>query len=130
MTVKMEQAALVQKLLSKIKDIKMPIKTAYKMAQFSDELDKKVNFFGEKMRQIIEEYSEKTEEGTPKIAADGQSIEIKPDFIEICKKEINELSNLDIEIKEFTFTLNELEKFELSIEDLKILMPFIKEDEE
>ena len=129
MEIQLDKTIGIQKVLNDMKDKKIPIRTAYKMAQFSEELDKKVHFFEDKMKQIIERYSEKTEEGTPKVLEDGKSIQIKSDCIEQCQKEIFELSTLLIDINEYEFTLEELDKLELSIEDLKNLMPFIKDKE-
>ena len=129
MNIQLDKTVGIQKTLNDIKDKKIPIKTAYKMAQFSEELDQKVHFYEDKMKQIISNYSEKNEDGNPKVSDDGKSIQLKSECVEQCQKEIYELSTLEVEIKDYEFTLEELDKLELSIEDLKTLMPFIKDKE-
>lgn len=116
-------------LLQKIKDQKMPIKTSYKLVQLANEIELKVKFFEEKMQEIVAEYGEKDEDGEFKRTDDGTGIRVKPNCAEICQQELFELSNLQVELNYTdTFSLDELNTLEISIEDLKTLMPFIKEE--
>ena len=129
MNITLEQVMAINGLLQKIKDQKMPIKTSYKLVQLANEIELKVKFFEEKMQQIISDYGEKDEDGEFKKTEEGTGIIIKPNCAEVCQKEIFELSNLEVELKDnHAFSLDELDGIEFSIEDLKILMPFIKED--
>lgn len=130
MNITLVQVMTVNGLLQKIKDQKISIKTSFKFAQLGNEIDSKVKFFEEKMRNIVDKYAEKDNSGELQKTEDGNGIKIKPENGEICQKEILELSTLDVELSDkYTFELEELETLEMSIEDLKTLMPFIKDKE-
>ena len=54
-------------------------------------------------------------------------MQIKKAELGNCQKEIIELSNLEIEIKGIEISIEEIENFDLTLLDMNILMPFIKE---
>ena len=47
--------------------------------------------------------------------------------IEVCQKELSELHNLDIEISNISFNLDELTNLNMTIEQMNIIMPLIEE---
>ena len=129
MQLRMEQVALIHNLYEQIKDQNMPIQTAYKMVQISNACAEHFHFFEDKMKQIIGTYSEKDSNGNPILLDDNKSIKIRSDSIEECQKQIFELSNLKVELPDKYFTLDELKDLKLSLDNMRVLMPFIKENE-
>lgn len=130
MVLKISQAIEFHNVYSIIKEQAMPIKIAYRLNQIEQECEKKNNFYEITMKDIISRYSEKDNEGNPVILEDGKSIKIKSESIEDCSKDIQELSELEVELPDISFTLDELEILKLSLIEVKALMPFIKENKE
>lgn len=127
MIVKMYQILEFEKFYNKIKDVKMSIKTAYKFSRFMREIDNERIFYQTKFQSIIETYGEKDEEGNFILTQDKTGIQIKKAELNKCQKEVTELSNLEVEISGIDISIEELENFELTLQDMNILMPFIKE---
>ena len=103
----------------------MPVKTAYKFSKIDKIIKEEMEFYQNKINEIIECYGEKNNNGDYVILESG--IKIKEDFRVQCQQEIIELENLEIEIADIFFTLDELEIFQLSINELSILEQFIQE---
>lgn len=121
----MEQIVQIYNLCNNIKTQVLPLKVAYKFAQLANSCDLQFHFFEQKMKEIINDYGEKDGEGNPILNEDGTSIKVKNGQTEICKNKIAELSALEIEIPDITFTLEELDNLQLTIDNVKILMPLI-----
>ena len=60
------------------------------------------------------------------IMLDDGGVKIKEEYLEECSKKINELNSRQITIPDITFSLDELEPLELTLEELFILEPLIK----
>lgn len=127
MMVKMYQILEFENFYNKIKDVKMSIKTAYKFSKLMREIDNERTFYQTKLQFIIDTYGERDNEGNFVLTQDKNGVQIKKTELEKCQKELTELSNLDIEINGVEISIEELENFELTLQDLNILMPFIKE---
>ncbi len=127
MTIKMHQILEFQLFYDKIKEKEMSIKTAYKFSKLISRLDTEIKFYQRKFQSILEKYGEKDEKGNFKLTEDKKGVVIKQENLLVCQKEIEELHNLDIEISEVDFTLDELDSLNVTIQEMNIMMPFIKE---
>lgn len=107
---------------------KLSIKTAYKFSKLFSNLDNEVAFYQNKISELIQRYGARDENGNLISTDDKNYISIKEDERQECEKELNELADIKVEMKDITFNLDELENLELSIGDLKILNPFIIEE--
>lgn len=128
MILKMQQVVEFHTTYSKIKEQEMSVKLAYRLNQIEEICEKKNSFYEITMRDIITRYSEKDGDGNPVTLAAINSIKIKSEFIDECAKEIQELAELEVELPDITFTLDNLESLKLSASEVKALMPFIKEE--
>ena len=106
---------------------KLPFKTAYKFAKLGEVIESELKFFQEKMQEIITTYSEKDENGHPVLTEDGASIKIQESKVAECQQEINELNNVEADIHDIYFTIEELESLSLTTQQVYALMPLIKE---
>jgi hypothetical protein len=129
MILKMQQVIEFHTVYSKIKEQEMPVKLAYRLNQIEEICEKKANFYEITMRDIIARYSEKDNEGNPVFLEGNNSVKIKPEFINECTEKIQELSELEVELPDISFTLDSLEALKLSALEVKALMHFIKEEE-
>ena len=128
MQIKMWQALKTLDIYKRIKNQYLPAKVAYKLNKLYNELEKTSIFYHEELDKIIVEYSEKNEDGSPKILEDGSGIKIKEEFVEEAKAKAEELWNLDVDSPEVQISLNDLDNIRLSIEELNAMSPFIKEE--
>ena len=123
---KMYEILDFSKVYNSIKDEKMSIKTAYKLNKLIKKIEEENNFYNIKFHEIIEQYAEKNDQGEYQYI-DENSIKIKEGKEQECYKKISELQNLEIEIPNITFSIEELGDINLTIDTVNMLMPFIEE---
>ena len=123
---KMYEILDFSKVYNSIKDEKMSIKTAYKLNKLIKKIEEENNFYNIKFHEIIEQYAEKNDQGEYQYI-DENSIKIKKGKEQECYKKVSELQNLEIEIPNITFSIEELGDINLTIDTVNMLMPFIEE---
>lgn len=128
MKIKMWQVFKILDIYSRVKEIKVPAKVAYKFNRLCIDLNESNEFYQESLERIIMEYGERDEDGSYKKTPDGNGIQIKKDLIQVAQKEINDLWELDVTAPDIEFTIDELDGLQLSIEDFNSMLPFIKEE--
>lgn len=123
---KMYEVLELQILYNSIANVKLPLKTTYKFTRLMKRVEEELSFYKEKFREIVEEYGVK-ENGEYKFTPDGQSIAIIPGKEVECNTKITELRNLDVLIDGIKFSIEELEKLDVSISELSCLMSLIED---
>ena len=130
MRLKMYQIFEFEDFCDKIKDIKLSIKTAYKLSKIAEELKSEKSFYTKRIESIVNEYGEKDENGNLLYTDDG-GVKITSINLDKCNKEINELSMLDISISDIFFRIDEFKEVNLTLKEIASIMPFINgEDNE
>lgn len=114
-------------LYEKIKDDKMPLKTAYKFSRLMRYLEKEIGFYQTEFAKVLQTYGKKDSEGNLAISQDGESIEILSGKEVECNTKILELRNLDVTVEGFEFTLEELENLSLTLNEVSCMLSLIKE---
>jgi hypothetical protein len=104
---------------------KIPIKTAYKLSRLADAIEKEINFYRTKFREILSEYCLVDEDGNYAVTDDGTGYKIQPGKEVECNQAMEDLHALEIELPDITFTIDEFDGMELRIQDLNGIMPFI-----
>ena len=127
MKIKMYQILEFENIYNKLKDEKMSVKTAYKLSKLAREMDNEKIFYQARLSSIIDSYGDRDENGEFILTADKTGVQIKEGMLEKCQADVMELSNLEIDINGIEIGIEELESFELTLQDMEILMPFIKE---
>lgn len=127
MVVTMKDILNLRWFYTEIKDQTLSIRTAYKFTKLFNQVDTELEFYQEQIQQISQEFGELDEEGSLIPMDDGQSIKIKPDKIIECNEKVSELLNLEVNIDDCTFTLNELEGVSLSVSQMQAISKFICE---
>lgn len=123
---KMYEILDLQTLYASIATIKLPLKTTYKFARLMKRAEEEIAFYQEKFREIVEEYGVK-ENGEYKLTPDGQSVVIVPGKEAECNAKLVELRNLDVQIDNIKFSIEELEGIDVSISELACLMSLIED---
>ena len=105
MKVNFSKISQVKTSCEKLKDIKMSIKTAYKLSKLSNLLDNEIAFYQEQYKKIIDLYAERDENGNYKfIDENQQNIKIQSDKVKEASSAFEELQNLEVELPDIYFT--------------------------
>ena len=116
----------VKYIFVQIAQTKISSKLAYKIMKFYKSIEVEEKFYNSKKTEIINLYSEKDSTGYP-VVDDNDNVVIIPDKIQEAHEAMNELNNINVEIPNIKFTLDELEELKLSVADMYILDAFIEE---
>lgn len=112
-------------LIARIKTKKFSIETQYKFIKLAKIMEEELAIVNEQKYLLLDNYAEKDEKGMFIMLDDG-GVKIKEEYLEECSKKINELNSRQITIPDISFSLDELEPLELTLEELFILEPLIK----
>lgn len=123
---KMYEILEIANLYESIKNVKMPLKTTYKFTKLIKQAEEEITFYQTKFQEIIENYGAK-ENGQFKLTADGSSIAIIPGKELECNEKIYELRNIEVNIDNIKFSIDELSNLDISISELSCLMSLIED---
>lgn len=115
---------------NEISMLKLPIKVAYGLQKIFNQLKDDNEFFDSRVREIIQNYAEKDENGNAILTENGAGIAVSADKRADCNKEIEELYRTEIIAPATNLTIEDLEKvegLELTIPQLEILGKFLAE---
>ena len=120
-------AVALNALCEKVENRVVSLKTAYKISKLSKKIAEELVFYNQKFNNIISKYAETDTEGALILNEDKTGVKIQEQYLIQCSSELKELQNFEIIIDDLSFNLEELENLNLSVKDIGILMPFIKE---
>lgn len=124
---KISQLTQFTTFLNVIRTPKLSFKTAYKLSKLSKAIEGEVAFYREKMNELINEYGLRDEDGNIVFIDNGQGIALKPETQMECHAKIAELDNLDIELPDIKFSVDEFADTTLTLEELQPILPFIED---
>lgn len=126
MIYKNENLQSLQQLLSKIKTMNFSIQTQYKFLKIAKTVKSELEISEEQKESLIQSYAEFDDKGQLIISEQG-GIKIKEECLQECAKKINEINSLQITFPDIYFSLDELEPLGLTLGELELLEPFIKD---
>lgn len=121
---KLYEVLSIQNFYNLVQDAKLPIKTIYKLTRLMRRVEEETRFYQTEFAKIVDEYARK-ENGELVYSDDMTSIKIIEGKEDECSAKIIELKNLEIDLSEFKFSIEEFEKLELSINDMYGILPLI-----
>ena len=127
MTLKMYEIVDFPSFFEKVRNQKLSFKTSYRLTILAGEIEKHINFYQENFRNILTEYGQKDENGNLVQTDDGQGIKIIEDKIDECNAKIIELRNLDVELPDIKFSIDDFGDIALTPMEVYIIKPFIAE---
>lgn len=127
MTLKMYQIIDFPSFFEKVKSQKLPFKTSYRLTILTQEIEKHINFYQDKFRELILTYSEKDEAGNPVPTDDGQGIKLAEATMQEAYAQLAELRGLDVELPDTKFSIDDFADVELSPIEMNVILPFIAE---
>ena len=121
---KLSEVLELQNFYALIKDAKLPIRTTYKLTRLMRQVEQEIQFYQTEFAKIVEEYALK-ENGQYVYSDDMTSIKIIAGKEEECGNKILELKNLDVDLSDFSFSIDEFEGLDLTISQLNSIIPLI-----
>lgn len=112
--------------IRKIAETEMPFALAYKITKLAEIVDKNEQFYNTKVRELLDVYAEKDEEGNL-IENEDRSIRLKLDTVDEFNTKLDELRAVKVSDELPTFKAAELETLSISPRDLYFLIPLITE---
>lgn len=125
MLIKRDTIKDIENVIQLLSDKKFDIKTQYKFIKINKVLKQEEEIYNEQIRLNCQDFFERDENGNPLVNEDG-GYKIKKDRIQECYLMIDKMNNLEIQIPDIYFTLDELESLNLTLNELLILEKFIK----
>ena len=122
---KMYEVIALQDFYAIVQEIKMPIKTTYKLTRLMRRVEEEIQFYQKEFNNILSEFALK-ENGSFVYSNDNTSIRIIPGKEEECAKRISDLRELDVSLEEFQFDIEEFESLNLTISQMNSILPLIK----
>jgi hypothetical protein len=110
-----------------VKNQKLTMKTAYKLAQLARAVESESTFYRETLSKIIDQYGQKNKQGEPIPTEDGTGVKLIVGKEEECYKAVLELQNVDIELPDIQFDIEEFANIELTVTEMGAILPFLKD---
>lgn len=123
---KLYEVISIQNFYTSVQDAKLPIKTAYKLTRLMRRVEEETQFYQAEFSKIVEEYALK-ENGAYVYSDDMTSIKIIEGKEDECTAKIEELKNLEVDLTEFEFSIEEFDCLDLSINQMYGILPLIKD---
>ena len=127
MTLKMSKITDFASFFTKVKSQKLPFKTSYRITLLAQEIEKHINYYQEQFRSLLQEYGKKDENGNLRPTEDGSGVLLEEATMSEAYTKLNELHELDVELPDVKFTLDDFGNIELSPEEMYIIFPFIED---
>jgi hypothetical protein len=127
MTLKMYELTNFPTFYEKIRSEKLPFKTSYHLALLAQEVEKHINYYQEQFRNILIDCGKKDNSGNFIPSDDGQGIMLIDEKANEAYEKIAELRNLEVTLPDYTFSVESFAKVELTLEEMAVIMPFIKD---
>ena len=127
MTLKMYELTNFPNFYEKIRTEKLPFKTSYHLTLLAKEAEKHINYYQEQFRNVLIECGRKDDNGNFVPSKDGQGIMLIDEKANEAYEKIAELRNLEVVLPDYTFSVEDFVKIELTLEEMAVIMPFIKD---
>ena len=125
MKIKRAECLNIINLIKKLKDKVFNIETQYKFLLIDKQCKEEEELYSQQLQFIIEKYGEK-DDSNNLIHNESGGIKIQTEAQEKCLKLIKQLEKSDASFPDIYFSIDELDKLELTLDELRTLEPFIK----
>lgn len=127
MKIKLSDQMGARKVLLDHSNDRVPISVAYKIMKIIKASEDDGSFYQQKIKEIIEEFGEKSPDGKFLYSQSGNVIIQNGKYDEFNNK-VKELENTEVEKCEVMFALEELSPIEISANELMMLECYIRQD--
>lgn len=125
MKIKRVECLNIINLIKKLKDKVFNIETQYKFLLIDKHCKEEEELYSQQLQFIVEKYGEK-DDSNNLIYNESGGVKIQTEAQEECLKLIKQLEKSDASFPDIYFNIDELDKLELTLDELQTLEPFIK----
>ena len=125
MLIKRADLFLIKNIGDKLKDKVFNIQTQYKLLKLIKIADEEYPIYMEQFQSLLDSYAEKDELGNIIHSEDGGT-KIKKNKMDTLQEKLYELKQIKVQVPDLYFSLDELEKLELKMEELNAFIDLIK----
>lgn len=115
----------LSQIITNLSSKQFSIQTQYKFLKLNRALAEELEIYHEQ-RAGLQRFFELDENGQPIVTEDG-GIRVQIDKVDELNQAIEEIDSVEIQIPDLYFSLDELENLGLTLGELEVLEPFIKE---
>ena len=126
---RIQKILAMEEAIKNLKSKNLPIKTAYRLLKLAELVSNEAENYRKLVRQILDEYAEKKEDGSYVLSEDGANVIIQKDHIQDANQKVDELNKIDVVIP-YTFDIKDFDNIEISLEELAPLMDLIIDEDE
>lgn len=123
---KLYEILSMENFYSSIQNTQLPIKTTYKLTRLMRRIEEEAQFYQSTFAKIVDEYALK-ENDQVVYSDDKTSIKIIEGKEDECNSKILELRNLEIDMSDFEFSIEEFSNLNLTINQMNSIYPLIKD---
>lgn len=125
MLIKRSNLESLMKILTKLSSQQFSIQTQYKFLKLDQPLCAEWEIY-QKQRAGLQQFFEKDENGNPIVLPDG-GIKVDMNRYDELQQAIEDIESIEIQVPDIYFSLDELSNLGLTLGELAVLEPFIKE---
>ena len=114
------------KIFNQVAQTKISSKLAYKIMKLCKAAMVEEEFYNEKRNEIINEYAVRDDNGQIAVSDDGM-VSIMTEKIPEAEKALKDLNDIEVDVPNIKFALDELDELKLSVADMFALDAFIEE---
>jgi hypothetical protein len=113
-------------IFNQVVQTKISSKLAYKIMKLCKSIADEEEFYNHKRNEIINEYAVRDENGQIVVSDDGMVSIIKGKITE-AEAALKELNEIEVDVPNIKFAIDELDELKLSVADMFVLDEFIEE---
>ena len=125
MLIKRADLFLIKNIGDKLKDKVFNIQTQYKLLKLIKIADEEYPIYMEQFQSLLDSYAERDDQANIIHSEDGGT-KIKKNKMDILQEKLYELKQIKVQVPDLYFSLDELEKLELKMEELNAFIDLIK----
>lgn len=125
MLIKRADLFLIKNIGDKLKDKVFNIQTQYKLLKLIKIADEEYPIYMEQFQSLLDSYAERDDQGNIIHSEDGGT-KIKKNKMDTLQEKLYELKQIKVQVPDLYFSLDELEKLELKMEELNAFIDLIK----
>lgn len=126
MIIKRHRLDSLEQIFNKLLSQTFAIQTQYKFLKLKKSIEEEIEIYRIQYASLLDQFCEKDEEGN--FITDGANgYKVDPKKMPEVEKAVTEIQEVEIQIPDIYFSLDELEDLGLTFYELNVLEPFIKE---
>lgn len=126
MIIKRYKLDSLEQIFNKLLSQTFAVQTQYKFLKLKKSIEEEIEIYRIQYASLLDQFCEKDEDGN--LITDGANgYKVDPKKMPEIEKAVTEIQEVEIQVPDIYFSLDELEDLGLTLYELNVLEPFIKE---